>query len=297
MLSKRQELFKNAIEGKLRVQSRESEILQDQIIEEIKETEHTKTEEALQLVRKEHDLWMYQNEKEEAKRLQSARKQRKDEEMAWAPPRPEITTTSDAVESTFVDLNGESRPEQVEARLSRREREREAPGERSEVIKSPKRNVIRVESEETQEYERKAKSAEQKEMEERSFVPGPLKKEPTVFSELVRFGPSISAEKVKVCVLVGLHMMAEENSWRSDSGSSVSSNSSSENNVGNDALFVVGLHGSRDTIALFLHDWEVAKVALSHIALDMLCQEMHEVERRRAGSVSERVLCYRRGRK
>ena len=54
-----------------------------------------------------------------------------------------------------------------------------------------------------------------------------------------------------------------------------------ENNVGNDALFVIGLHGSDDTIALFLRDWEVAKVALScHISLDMLRQEMHEVERR-----------------
>ena len=69
---------------------------------------------------------------------------------------------------------------------------------------------------------------------------------------------------------------------KSVSGSSVSSSSSSENNVGNDVLFVIGLHGSRDTVALFLLDWEVAKVALScHIALDMLCQEMHEVERRR----------------
>ena len=63
---------------------------------------------------------------------------------------------------------------------------------------------------------------------------------------------------------------------------SVSSSSSDENNVGNDALFVIGLHGSGDTIALFLQDWEVAKVALScHIALDMLCQELYEVERRR----------------
>ena len=53
-------------------------------------------------------------------------------------------------------------------------------------------------------------------------------------------------------------------------------------NVGNDALFVIGLHGSRDPIALFLQDWEVAKVALScHTALDTLCQELHEVERRR----------------
>ena len=48
------------------------------------------------------------------------------------------------------------------------------------------------------------------------------------------------------------------------------------------ALFVIGLHGSGDTVAFFLQDWEVAKVALScHAALDMLCQELHEVERRR----------------
>ena len=87
MLSKRQEIFKNTIEGKLRVQSRASERLQDQIVEEMKEMEHKRTEGALQLVRKEHDLSMYQNEKDEAKRLQGARKPRKDEEMAWAPPR------------------------------------------------------------------------------------------------------------------------------------------------------------------------------------------------------------------
>ena len=44
MLSKRQEIFKNAIEGKLRVQSRASERLQDQIIEEIKALDGTQTE-------------------------------------------------------------------------------------------------------------------------------------------------------------------------------------------------------------------------------------------------------------
>ena len=65
-------------------------------------------------------------------------------------------------------------------------------------------------------------------------------------------------------------------------GSSVSSSSSGDHNVGNDALFVIGLQGCGDTIAVFLQDWEVAKVPLScHIALDMLCQEMHEVTRRR----------------
>ena len=37
----------------------------------------------------------------------------------------EIIIVSDAVEGTFVDLDGESRREQVEAKLSGRERERE----------------------------------------------------------------------------------------------------------------------------------------------------------------------------
>ena len=110
-----------------------------------------------------------------------------------------------------------------------------------------------------------------------------LMKEPRVLSELVRFGPSIPVETVKACALIGLHMTEEENAWRSDSGSSLSSSSSCEDNVGNDALFVIGLQGSGEIIDLFLQDWEVVKVALScHVALDMLlCQEMHEVERRR----------------
>ena len=88
--------------------------------------------------------------------------------------------------------------------------------------------------------------------------------------------------KVEACALNGLHMMIEENSGWSEKGSCVSSSSSDENNVGNGALFVIGLHGSGDTIAHFLQDWKVAKVALScHAALDMLCQELHDVERRR----------------
>ena len=109
-----------------------------------------------------------------------------------------------------------------------------------------------------------------------------LKKEPSALSELARLGPSIPVETVKACALIGLHMMAEENGWRSGSGSSASSSSSCEDNVGNGALCVIGLRGSGDTIALFVQDWEVAKVALScHIALDVVCEEMHEVERRR----------------
>ena len=68
------------------------------------------------------------------------------------------------------------------------------------------------------------------------------------------FGPSISGQKVQACALIGLLEMSEENSWRSDSGSCVSSSSSDENNVGNDALFVIGLHGSGYTIDLFQQD-------------------------------------------
>ena len=53
-------------------------------------------------------------------------------------------------------------------------------------------------------------------------------------------------------------------------------------NVSNEALYVIGLHGSGDKTSLFSQGWEVAKVVLScHTAVDMLCQEFYEVERRR----------------
>ena len=84
--------------------------------------------------------------------MEGVRKPRKDKEMAWAPPRktsewpcweeattvvasewrlesegeaevPEIIIVSDAMEGTFVDLDGERRREQVDAKLSRRKRE------------------------------------------------------------------------------------------------------------------------------------------------------------------------------
>ena len=62
---------------------------------------------------------------------------------------PEIIIVSDAVEGTFVDLDGECRREQVEAKLSRRGREILNEGGE---IESPKRKVIRVECEESKEY-------------------------------------------------------------------------------------------------------------------------------------------------
>ena len=43
------------------------------------------------------------------------------------------------------------------------------------------------------------------------------------------------------------------------------------------ALNVIGKNWSGEAVSLFLEDWELARVALScHIALDLLCQEMHE---------------------
>ena len=96
-----------------------------------------------------------------------------------------------------------------------------------------------------------------------------------VFQYAYQFVIRIPVEAVKACALVGLRMMAEEDSWRIDSDSSFSSSSSSENNVGNAALFVIGLHGSGDAIAHFLQDWEVTKVAPScRVALDSVCQEI-----------------------
>ena len=52
---------------------------------------------------------------------------------------PEVTIVSDAVEGTFVDLDGETRHEQVEGKLSRSETEMLDEGEE---IRSPKRKVI-----------------------------------------------------------------------------------------------------------------------------------------------------------
>ena len=121
--------------------------------------------------------------------------------------------------------------------------------------------------------------------------------------------PFFSADVLKKCALMGMHQTAEEgkevervvvktpdlgDTWRYgcpkspmsksededwQENASVSSGVSRENNVCNGALHVIGLYGLGDKISLslFLEDWQLARVALScHIALDMLCQEMHE---------------------
>ena len=126
MLNKRQEIFQNAIEDKLRVQERASERMQDRIIEEIKELVHRKTEEALRIAVKEHDLWMYQDDKEEAKRLQGVRKLRKDGNCLAGLGRGKKDGKW-RVEAGA--RRGSGSHEQVEAKLSRRRSEMLYAGE------------------------------------------------------------------------------------------------------------------------------------------------------------------------
>ena len=68
----------------------------------------------------------------------------------------------------------------------------------------------------------------------------------------------------------------ESEAWKDEQA-----DSSSEKNVGKGALFVIGLHRSGDTIALFLKTGRWQRQPGADVALDMLCQELHEVERRR----------------
>ena len=77
VLSERQEIFQSTVEDKLKLQSRATERYHDQIIEETKELEGKKSVEAMLLVQKMHDPWRYQNERDEARRLQSSRNSRR----------------------------------------------------------------------------------------------------------------------------------------------------------------------------------------------------------------------------
>ena len=139
-----------------------------------------------------------------------------------------------------------------------------------------------------------------------------IKKEPASGSETVSSfsnadirRPFFTADVLTKCSLIALHLIAEERrngegchvrdlgdewkmgcpksplwesgdeTWSEDE--SVSSTSSREGNVGNDALHVIGLHGPGDKISLSLKDWELAKATLScHMALEMLCQEVRK---------------------
>ena len=73
----------------------------------------------------------------------------------------EVTILWNEAEGVSVNPEGESRHEQRRAKTTRKEREmerkdgRNAPGEEGAEIQSPKRRVIRVDSEETQGYVRR----------------------------------------------------------------------------------------------------------------------------------------------
>ena len=85
---------------------------------------------------------------------------------------PETGIVADGVEGIFVDLNGEDHQERGQVKNHRSQSD--VPGEQGEESKSPKRKIIRVESEETQDYVREAKSTDQEEAEEMTFVPSAM---------------------------------------------------------------------------------------------------------------------------
>ena len=84
----------------------------------------------------------------------------------------ETRVVADGVEGIYVDLNGEFHHERGQVKHHRSQSD--VPGEEGEEIKSPKRKIIRAESEETQDYARKAKDTDQEEVEELSFVPSAI---------------------------------------------------------------------------------------------------------------------------
>ena len=98
--------------------------------------------------------------------------------------RPEATFSWNDAEGFSVNPEGEGRHEQVRANITRKERENqakteekvdgEAPCEECAEIQSPKRKVIRVESEETQDCVREALNLSINEAEEISFVPSAI---------------------------------------------------------------------------------------------------------------------------
>ena len=81
-LSERQEIFRGMVEHKFRVQSRATEKNYEQIFEEMKELEEKKPEEALLIVHEKYFLWRYQNERDEARRLQRSGSSRRIKEEA-----------------------------------------------------------------------------------------------------------------------------------------------------------------------------------------------------------------------
>ena len=139
-----------------------------------------------------------------------------------------------------------------------------------------------------------------------------LEQEPMVFRELSRLGPSIRPQGELLFLLmqkkpsfvpdseafnsyIGDGFLVPELKDEGDVSKDEQADSSSENNVGNGALFVIGQHRSGDVGALFLQDWEVAKVALSCQKTRTCCARSCMTSKGgAAGSASVRVLFLQR---
>ena len=70
LLSDRREILKGMVEDKIRLQSRATEKSYEQIFEEVKELEEKHQKRPCHLCSTKHDLCRYQNERDEARRLQ-----------------------------------------------------------------------------------------------------------------------------------------------------------------------------------------------------------------------------------
>ena len=115
--------------------------------------------------------------------------------------------------------------------------------------------------------------------------------------------PSVSAETLKACALIGLHLLAADYEvgssssqslgpgdmwtygcpkspfWSSPCSASVTSGDDEECGHNNEcrAIEVIGQDWSSEVVALFLEDWELGRVALScHMATGFLCQERRD---------------------
>ena len=84
----------------------------------------------------------------------------------------EVTVWWDEAEGVAVTPESESLHEQTQVKSTGKERE--GPGEEGEDIESPTRKLIRVESEETQDYVKETLDLTREKARERSFVPSAI---------------------------------------------------------------------------------------------------------------------------
>ena len=130
-----------------------------------------------------------------------------------------------------------------------------------------------------------------------------IRKEPFALTNAVEFRPRVTAETLKACALIGLHMIAGETTrsfsgispdlgdmWRCDCpksfdcGSDLDVWAESECTPRhevyehtNECVVLLKSLGRTGQASLFFEDWELGRVALCcHMAIDLLCQEMRD---------------------